>query len=328
MSDPFRYRIVVEWSDADEAYVAHVPALPGCEAQGRTIDEAVLRVRAEAESFIQDLQQKNRPVPPEDVVARYSGQVSVHLPRSLHARLSRLASVEGVPLDQVMMALILQQSDALAVVPSGPPTPSPRAVGSTRPRGRRESQRTPMRPTFSAPPVKPTPSSSPFPRKAGLVWEVKQRGDRTLVLFSGEVDEYADFKGLTTLSGNVVFDMAAVTRFNSEGVRAWIGFINSLPAVTELAFVRCSVATVNQMNLFDGLKGKGEVRSFYAPYYCTATGEEELRLLTREELPDPMNPPRFPYKGGELVMDEAPERYLAFLIDAQTQSRTEGPSQQ
>jgi predicted RNase H-like HicB family nuclease len=328
MNDPFRYRIVVEWSDADEAYLAHVPALPGCEAQGRTIDEAVLRVRAEAESMIQDLQQKNRPVPPEDAVARYSGQVSVHLPRSLHGRLSRLASVEGVPIDQVVMALILQQSDALALVPTGPPTPLPRAVGPTRPRGRRESQRTPMRPVLSAPPVKPTPSASPFPRKAGLTWEVKQRGDRTLVLFSGEVDEYADFKGLVTLSGNVVFDMAAVTRFNSEGVRAWIGFINSLPAVTELAFVRCSVATVNQMNLFDGLKGKAEVRSFYAPYYCTATGEEELRLLTREELPDPMNPPRFPYKGGELVMDEAPERYLAFLIDAHAQSRTEGPSQQ
>ncbi len=118
-----------------------------------------------------------------------------------------------------------------------------------------------------------------------------------------------------------------MTRFNSEGVRAWIGFINSLPGVTELAFVRCSVATVNQMNLFDGLKGKADVRSFYAPYYCTTTGEEELRLLTREELPDPLHPPRFPHKGGELVMDEAPERYLAFLI-APAQPRTEGPSQQ
>ena len=36
----FRYRIVVEWSDEDEAFVGRVPALPACAAHGRSPEEA------------------------------------------------------------------------------------------------------------------------------------------------------------------------------------------------------------------------------------------------------------------------------------------------
>ncbi|HEY0024652.1 MAG TPA: type II toxin-antitoxin system HicB family antitoxin [Longimicrobium sp.] len=44
-----RYEIHIDWSDADGAFVARVPDLPGCMAHGRSREEA----RANAEHAIQ-----------------------------------------------------------------------------------------------------------------------------------------------------------------------------------------------------------------------------------------------------------------------------------
>lgn len=38
--ETFRYRILVEWSDEDQAFIARVPALPGCLAHGATAEKA------------------------------------------------------------------------------------------------------------------------------------------------------------------------------------------------------------------------------------------------------------------------------------------------
>jgi RNA recognition motif-containing protein len=46
-SPPFRHRIVIDWSDEDEAYVATVPDL-GVSAQAATIDGAVRQVQSRA----------------------------------------------------------------------------------------------------------------------------------------------------------------------------------------------------------------------------------------------------------------------------------------
>jgi predicted RNase H-like HicB family nuclease len=35
-----RYEVVIFWSDDDECYVAEVPELPGCMADGQTYQEA------------------------------------------------------------------------------------------------------------------------------------------------------------------------------------------------------------------------------------------------------------------------------------------------
>jgi predicted RNase H-like HicB family nuclease len=55
MAAPFNYRVVVEWSEEDEAFVARVPALPGCAAHGRTPEsatrEAVVAARGILESM-------------------------------------------------------------------------------------------------------------------------------------------------------------------------------------------------------------------------------------------------------------------------------------
>jgi predicted RNase H-like HicB family nuclease len=35
-----RYEIIIYWSDADQAFIAEVPELPGCAADGKTHREA------------------------------------------------------------------------------------------------------------------------------------------------------------------------------------------------------------------------------------------------------------------------------------------------
>jgi predicted RNase H-like HicB family nuclease len=40
-----RYSAVIEWSDEDAVYIARVPELPGCMADGETREEALCEIR-------------------------------------------------------------------------------------------------------------------------------------------------------------------------------------------------------------------------------------------------------------------------------------------
>jgi len=40
----WKYGVIIYWSDEDEAYVAEVPELPGCAADGATYKQAVANV--------------------------------------------------------------------------------------------------------------------------------------------------------------------------------------------------------------------------------------------------------------------------------------------
>jgi len=41
-----RYEIIIYWSQADEAFIAEVPELPGCAADGKTHKEALANVES------------------------------------------------------------------------------------------------------------------------------------------------------------------------------------------------------------------------------------------------------------------------------------------
>jgi predicted RNase H-like HicB family nuclease len=103
MMDPFRYRIVVEWSDEDARFLARVPALPGCVAHGKTEALAAREARKAAEAMLAVLAEDGDAAPPIDTAADFSGQTRLRLPRSLHAQLSRVASAEGVSLNSLLL---------------------------------------------------------------------------------------------------------------------------------------------------------------------------------------------------------------------------------
>ena len=147
-----------------------------------------------------------------------------------------------------------------------------------------------------------------------FTWEIKKLDRQTLVLFAGDLDERCSLEEFPSLSGEVTFDLAEVARVTSGGVTRWIKLLSRLAeAETTLSLVRCSVPVVTQLNMVRGFMGHGMVKSFYAPYVCEDSGEEEDVLLTPDQVPDTKNPPTFPSEDGQLVLNDLPRRYFAFL---------------
>ena len=59
----FRYEIIIYWSDEDEAYIAEVPELPGCAADGVTYQEALSSAETVIEEWIQTAKELGRAIP-------------------------------------------------------------------------------------------------------------------------------------------------------------------------------------------------------------------------------------------------------------------------
>jgi len=57
------YEIIIYWSDEDGAFVAEVPELPGCMADGKTYQEAVANVEVIVKEWIQAAKELDRPIP-------------------------------------------------------------------------------------------------------------------------------------------------------------------------------------------------------------------------------------------------------------------------
>ena len=58
-----RYEIILYWSDEDEAYIAEVPELPGCAADGPSYQEAIENVEDVIEGWIETALEMGRTIP-------------------------------------------------------------------------------------------------------------------------------------------------------------------------------------------------------------------------------------------------------------------------
>ena len=63
MSSVDRYQVCIWWSDEDGAFVASMPELPGCMADGHTQNEALANLREVAGLWIETAQQLGRAIP-------------------------------------------------------------------------------------------------------------------------------------------------------------------------------------------------------------------------------------------------------------------------
>ena len=62
-SPEHRYAVHIRWSDEDQAYIAVVPELPGCMADGATYGEAAANVQLVMREWIETALELGRPVP-------------------------------------------------------------------------------------------------------------------------------------------------------------------------------------------------------------------------------------------------------------------------
>jgi predicted RNase H-like HicB family nuclease len=60
--DP-KYEIIIFWSEEDGAFVAEVPELPGCMADGKTYREALSNAEQIIKEWIETAEELGRPIP-------------------------------------------------------------------------------------------------------------------------------------------------------------------------------------------------------------------------------------------------------------------------
>lgn len=58
-----RYEIIIYWSEADEAFIAEVPELAGCAADGISYLEALQNVEIVIQEWIETAKEIGRPIP-------------------------------------------------------------------------------------------------------------------------------------------------------------------------------------------------------------------------------------------------------------------------
>jgi predicted RNase H-like HicB family nuclease len=58
-----RYEIILYWSEEDQAFVAEVPELPGCMADGATYQEAIANAETVIQEWIETARELGRPIP-------------------------------------------------------------------------------------------------------------------------------------------------------------------------------------------------------------------------------------------------------------------------
>ncbi|MBI4518363.1 MAG: type II toxin-antitoxin system HicB family antitoxin [Deltaproteobacteria bacterium] len=63
MRSKWKYEVIIYWSDEDNAYVAEVPELPGCAADGPTYKQAVANVEVVIGEWIETARELGRTIP-------------------------------------------------------------------------------------------------------------------------------------------------------------------------------------------------------------------------------------------------------------------------
>jgi predicted RNase H-like HicB family nuclease len=63
MKSKWKYEIIIYWSEEDRSYIAEVPELPGCAADGSTYRQALANVEVVIQEWIDTAKELSRPIP-------------------------------------------------------------------------------------------------------------------------------------------------------------------------------------------------------------------------------------------------------------------------
>lgn len=147
-----------------------------------------------------------------------------------------------------------------------------------------------------------------------FTWKTSETKEGYLVIkFTGGLNETNSLDNLVDqIDKFVLLDMEGVTYINSSGLASWLHFMSSLKRKnTNVVFVRCSIPVVQQMNMIPQFIANFKVKSFFAPYYCSACDTESSVLVDNTQaLRD-----RLPCDNcsAQREFDEIADTYFSFL---------------
>ncbi len=58
-----KYEVIIYWSEEDQAFIAEVPELPGCAADGETYQEALANAELVTREWLETARELGRPIP-------------------------------------------------------------------------------------------------------------------------------------------------------------------------------------------------------------------------------------------------------------------------
>jgi antitoxin HicB len=87
-------------------FLAEYPDLPGCMADGETIEEALLDGEDAVNAWIETAKAEGVEIPDPNKLRKFSGQFRARLPKSLHAELAKQAEIDGVSLNTMAITLL------------------------------------------------------------------------------------------------------------------------------------------------------------------------------------------------------------------------------
>ena len=156
--------------------------------------------------------------------------------------------------------------------------------------------------------------------------EIKQTADEVVYKFVGDVDEHFRQKDVPRIKRpKVTFILEDINNFNSCGIREWIYLIRDVGELGTLSFTKCSVTMIDQINMVPDSLGKGQVDSFFAPYFCDSHGEVNRQISVSENLGElqAKQAPEFKCEkcGEALQFDALEESYFLFAEGAVVQKK-------
>jgi hypothetical protein len=156
--------------------------------------------------------------------------------------------------------------------------------------------------------------------------EIKQTADEVVYKFVGDVDEHFRQKDVPRIKkAKVTFVLEEINNFNSCGIREWIYLIRDVGELGKLTFQKCSVTMIDQINMVPDSLGKGQVDSFFAPYFCESHGEVNRQISVAENMGElqAKQAPEFKCEkcGEALQFDALEESYFLFAEGAVAQKK-------
>jgi antitoxin HicB len=109
-------------ADENGVYVAAVPELDGCLAEGGTAEDALSNLEEVLQEWLEIAVEDEVDIPPPRLLddTDFSGRFSVRVPRSLHRELSEWAAQEGASLNQLLVTVLTQAATRRWWRPPGP----------------------------------------------------------------------------------------------------------------------------------------------------------------------------------------------------------------
>ncbi len=106
MKNPSPYSMRIHWSDEDGCFIGTCPEFPHASGFGDSPTEAARELGTAIELAIQTHKEEGWPLPEPAAIKKFSGQLRLRLPRSMHAHLAARAYAEGVSLNTLIVAAV------------------------------------------------------------------------------------------------------------------------------------------------------------------------------------------------------------------------------